>query len=97
MSYLNLNIPDAEIVKGIKISRQADARFIEEYVDGTDDEGRPAYYLSGNLSVRNSQPEDDLVALESGYASLVPCKIDVTDYDLLRQLRGDFFFDNSEK
>jgi 5'-nucleotidase len=84
-SYLNLNIPDVRTVKGIKLCRQANARFVEEYIPGTDDDGKPAYYLAGNLFVKHSESDDDLLALEGGHASLVPCKIDVTDHALLNQ------------
>ena len=39
----------------------------------------------------NAKPihaDNDTLALDSGYASLVPCKIDVTDYDFLAQLKN---------
>ena len=33
-------------------------------------------------------PDNDMLALDSGYASLVPCKIDVTDYDFMATLNN---------
>jgi 5'-nucleotidase len=32
-------------------------------------------------------PQYDTVALDEGYASLVPCKIDVTDYPFIEKLK----------
>jgi 5'-nucleotidase len=85
-SCLNLNIPALEKVKGIQICRQADARFTGEYIPVEADNGAPAYCLSGNLYINKYFPDNDTTALDNGYASLVPCKIDVTDYDFMAKL-----------
>ena len=47
------------------------------------------FWLAG--AFENAKPihaDNDTLALDSGYASLVPCKIDVTDYDFLAQLKN---------
>jgi 5'-nucleotidase len=89
-SCLNLNVPNLRQVKGIKVCRQADARFIGEYVPAKDGQGHPAYQLTGDLFVKHPHPGDDTSALDEGYASLVPCKIDVTDYVLMEKLEASF-------
>lgn len=55
--------------------------------------GKRSGDLSSGLPVhsRMAKPihaDNDTLALDSGYASLVPCKIDVTDYDFLAQLKN---------
>ena len=51
--------------------------------------GEPVFWLAG--AFENAKPihaDNDTLALDSGYASLVPCKIDVTDYDFLAVLKN---------
>ena len=37
---------------------------------------------------KRQHPDNDMLALDSGYASLVPCKIDVTDYNFMATLNN---------
>ncbi len=86
-TYLNLNVPEIQEVKGIQVCHQTSGRFVNEYMRSENASGEPVYWLTG--SFRNSSPlqsGDDVLALDSGYASLVPCKIDVTDYDFMQNL-----------
>jgi 5'-nucleotidase len=88
-TYLNLNVPNLPQIKGIRVCRQAEGRFINEYMRMENPSGMPVYWLTGSLY--NSQPvhyENDTLALDAGYASLVPCKTDVTDYDFIEQLNA---------
>ena len=39
-------------------------------------------------SAKPIHPDNDMLALDSGYASLVPCKIDVTDYNFMATLNN---------
>ncbi|MFA6767508.1 MAG: 5'/3'-nucleotidase SurE [Parabacteroides sp.] len=87
-TYLNLNIPVGKKIKGIKVCRQADGRWTNEYKVSKDAHDETVYWLSGNF--KNNQPihpDNDTLALDNGYASLVPCKIDVTDYVFLETLK----------
>lgn len=86
-TYLNLNVPGIPKVKGLKVCRQADSRFINEYFRSENAEGEPVYWLTGSLFNREPiRADNDSLALSNGYASLVPCKIDVTDYDYMDKL-----------
>lgn len=88
-TYLNLNVPSIPHVKDIKVCRQAEGRFINEYMRSENASGSPVYWLTGCFD--NAKPihsENDTLALDSGYASLVPCKIDVTDYDFIQKLNS---------
>jgi len=51
---LNVNIPDLpeEEIKGIKICRQADAKWVEEFARSKDPHGREYYWLTGPLATR---------------------------------------------
>lgn len=86
-TYLNLNVPNLPQVQGVKVCRQADSRFINEYMKSKNASGEPVYWLTGSLyNKKPIHPDNDTIALDSGYASLVPCKIDVTDYDYMQKL-----------
>ena len=88
-TYLNLNVPNLPQVKGIRVCRQAEGRFINEYMRTETPSGTPAYWLTGSLqNSRPAHPENDTLALGAGYASLVPCKIDVTDYESMDRLKA---------
>lgn len=86
-TYLNLNVPDLPHVKGMKVCRQARGRWTNEFVKSQNAKKEPVYWLSGSFeNARPIEPDNDTLALENGYASVVPCKIDVTDYPYLETL-----------
>ncbi|MDR1880565.1 MAG: 5'/3'-nucleotidase SurE [Tannerellaceae bacterium] len=88
-TYLNLNVPNIPQVKGVKVCRQADGRFVNEYMRSENALGEPVFWLTGSFEEgKPVRPDDDMLALNSGYASLVPCKIDVTDYEYMERLRS---------
>lgn len=87
-TYLNLNVPNVDPVKGIAVCRQATGRWIKEFFRTEAPNGQPYFWLTGEYA--NSQPvcpDSDTQQLEAGYASLVPGRIDVTDYAFLETLR----------
>lgn len=86
----NVNIPNlpAEQIQGIKVCRQAEARWVEDYVKGEDPRGRPYYWLAGKF-VNNEKREDaDANALQAGYVSLVPSHHDLTNHQALSKLKA---------
>jgi len=86
----NVNIPNlpAEEIRGVKVCRQAEARWVEEYVKGEDPRGRPYYWLSGKF-VNNEEREDaDANALQAGFVSLVPSHHDLTNHLALTRLQA---------
>lgn len=87
---LNVNIPKlpAEALRGLRVCRQADARWREKIVEGKDPSGQPYYWLSGEF-VNNDQADDtDVWALEHGYISVVPSMHDLTNYPAIETMRG---------
>lgn len=83
---LNVNIPklpEAEI-RGIRVCRQADARWVEEFVEGRDPSNQPYYWLTGKFVNHDHGEDTDVWALENGYISVVPSMHDLTDYPALQ-------------
>jgi len=79
---LNVNIPKvpAELLKGIRICRQAYAKYEEDFLDRTDPHGRQYYWLTGEFTNFDKGRDTDVWALEHNYVSVVPVSIDFTDY-----------------
>ena len=85
--YLNMNIPNISEVKGITVARQAAGKWVREYIREERD-GEIDYVLTGDYEVSGpAYPDNDVTLLEKGYASLVPCKVDVTDYAFMGELK----------
>ena len=89
-SLLNVNIPDlpAGEIRGLRVCRQAEARWVEEYQEGSDPRGRPYYWLSGRFVNNDPHPDADANALSQGYVSVVPSHHDLTNYPALEQLQA---------
>lgn len=87
---LNVNIPklSTAALKGIKICRQANAGWKEDFLENKDPLDKPYYWMSGEF-VNNDQGEDtDVWALENGYVSVVPCQHDLTAYKAIKAIAG---------
>jgi len=77
---LNVNAPAGEIV-GIRVSRQCDGRWTKEFEKRSDPQGRAYFWLTGYFENHEPNAKDtDEWALTNGYISIVPTKIDLTDY-----------------
>ena len=87
---LNVNIPKlaADAIKGLRLCRQADARWIETFVEGRDPSGQPYYWLTGDFVNGDQGDDTDVWALENGYISVVPSMHDLTNYKALDVLAG---------
>jgi 5'-nucleotidase len=87
-TYLNLNVPDVAHVKGIKIGRQTDGKWVNEYRVEKEKNGKVKYWLTGEYEVFGQHfQNNDLQILKDDFASLVPCKIDVTDYSFADEMK----------
>lgn len=82
---LNVNIPfvDAKEIKGIKVCRQARARWIEEFAPNQDPSGNQYFWLTGKFSLNDDGKDTDVHALKENYISVVPTKIDLTAHELI--------------
>ena len=91
---MNVNFPKlkTEEIKGIKVCRQAQGKWVEEFVEAIDPRGVPYYWMTGKFE--NLEPKSidtDLWAIQNGYVSIVPSSFDLTKHDLINDL---IFFEN---
>jgi 5'-nucleotidase len=79
---LNVNIPIAkpEEIKGIKMCRQAYAKYEEDFLERDDPHGRKYYWLTGEFVNFDEGTDTDVWALANKYVSVVPVQFDLTNY-----------------
>jgi len=79
---LNVNIPamSKSPIKGIRVCRQAHARWIEEFDSRTDPRGGTYHWLTGKFENDDLTEDTDQWALENNFVSLVPIQYDMTAY-----------------
>lgn len=83
---LNLNAPAGEL-KGIKWVRQANSRYVEEFEGRVDPNNRSYYWMTGKFQLLDEDEDNDISAIERGFASLTPIQYDLTSYSLLNDLK----------
>lgn len=82
-TLLNVNVPKLKESesKGIKVCRQALAKWEEEFDERKDPNGRSYYWLTGKFVNYDKGEDTDEWALQNGYVSLVPVHFDLTAHE----------------
>ena len=85
---LNVNIPNLikTKIKGIKVCRQASAKWVEEFDERLDPNKRRYYWLTGKFENFDKGIDTDEWALANGYISLVPVQFDFTAHHAISHL-----------
>ena len=91
---LNVNIPivTPQKFKGLKICRQAKAKYEESFYERVDPHNKKYYWLTGEFKNFDKGTDTDVWALKNNYASVVPVQFDLTDYALKKELESNKFF-----
>ena len=90
-SCLNVNFPAVpfDMINGIKVCRQADAMWEEEFNERHDPSGKPYYWMTGKFVNHEAEKEDtDEWALSHNFISVVPVQFDVTAHKSLSALKN---------
>jgi 5'-nucleotidase len=77
---VNLPVPSSGQIKGIKICRQAQAKWKEDFDQRIDPFGRNYYWMTGKFINMDKGEDTDQWALENDYVSVVPTMFDLTDH-----------------
>ncbi len=77
---LNVNVPNLPRaqIRGIRVTRQGDSAYAEEYSAREDPRGQPYYWLAGSYLMSDDDPDTDAWAVENGYVSITPATFDLT-------------------
>jgi 5'-nucleotidase len=94
-TLLNVNFPKGREIKGIKVCRQANAKWAEEFDERKDPNRRSYYWLTGFFQNYDQGEDTDVWALEKGYASVVPLQFDMTAHHAIPLLNSWDFNDQN--
>lgn len=85
---LNVNFPaiPESLIQGVKICRQAYAKYEEDFHERNDPHGRKYYWLTGAFVNFDEGKDTDVWALENNFVSVVPVQFDLTNYTLKAKL-----------
>jgi 5'-nucleotidase len=86
---LNINVPNLprQKVKGIRICRQGDSSYEEDFAIRKDPRNQTYYWLAGTYKVRATGQDTDDWALANGYVSVTPVTFDLTAYQAMPGLQ----------
>jgi len=81
-------VPEKD-VKGIAVTRQGQARLMEQFEKRVDPRENVYYWLAGETQITDAEDNGtDFLALRNGMISITPIYYDMTRYDVLDELRG---------
>jgi len=86
---LNVNIPKLpfDAIQGIKVCRQANAIWEEEFDERKDPYGRNYYWLTGVFKNLDEGDDTDEMALKNGFVSVVHIEIDFTAHHAIEEIK----------
>jgi 5'-nucleotidase len=89
---LNVNFPPKrhEPLKGIRICRQANAKWVEVFDERYDPNGRRYFWMAGNFVNFDKGEDNDEWAIANNYVSVVPCQFDLTAHSAIPILNEEW-------
>lgn len=89
---LNVNIPPSQnqSIQGVKVCRQANARWEEEFDKRKDPYGKDYFWMTGNFINHDKGEDNDEWAIANNFISIVPCQFDLTGYHAINRLNEEW-------
>ncbi len=86
--FLNVNVPNipSNKIMGYRYTRLGKRRYGEPIVEKADPRGEKYYWIGGDVLGDTPVENSDIKAVEHGYISITPIKLDLTDYNFLEHL-----------
>jgi len=97
---LNVNVPNVpgEQIRGVRVARQGEAKFVDHYDRRVDPRNNVYYWLGGFIQDPDMDPDTDTFAVASDYIAVTPIHYDLTHYPMLETLRNwPLDFENREE
>lgn len=93
-TILNVNFPavSPKLIRGVKLCRQAYAKYEEDFLERDDPHGRKYFWLTGEFVNFDKGKDTDVWALNHNYVSIVPVQFDMTNYVLKTKLEKTWKF-----
>jgi 5'-nucleotidase len=89
---LNVNIPNLTVneIAGIKVCRQAQSIWEEDFDERIDPYGRKYYWMTGKMNVYDVGKDTDEQALSENFVSIVPVQFDLTAHQHITTVNNWF-------
>jgi len=79
-------------IRGIKVCKQAYAKYDEAFDERIDPQGKKYFWLTGEFKNFDKGRDTDVWALQNNYVSVVPVQFDLTHYALKKELEKSTIF-----
>lgn len=88
-TFFNVNLPDipAEDVKGIRVTTLGRRVYADSLTRREDPSGREYFWIGGGVSSWTGRDDSDFRAVQAGYVSVTPLHLDLTNYQLISEVR----------
>jgi 5'-nucleotidase len=89
-TLLNINLPPVpgEEIQGIRVTTLGKRVYSDSLLKTADPWGRPGYWIGGGQSSWRGREDSDFQAVRERCISVTPLHVDLTNYDLLEDVRG---------
>jgi 5'-nucleotidase len=87
-TILNVNVPNLplEQIKGFKVTRLGYRHIAEQIVPSQDPRGNQIFWIGPAGVEQDGGPGTDFHAIKSGYVSITPIKVDLTDFEMMDKI-----------
>jgi 5'-nucleotidase len=89
-TLFNVNLPAVapDEVKGIRVTSLGQRRYAGSITRANDPSGREYFWIGGGVAHWRGPEGSDFQAVEDGYVSVTPMHLDLTNYELLEEIRA---------
>jgi 5'-nucleotidase len=88
-TLLNVNLPPLPPgeVRGVRVTSLGQRRYADSITKARDPKGREYFWIGGDISTWTGAEDADYKAVEEGFISVTPLHLDLTNYQLLEEIR----------
>ena len=89
-TLFNVNLPPIapDAVKGIRVTSLGQRRYADSITRADDPSGREYFWIGGGVASWSGAEDSDFQAVEDGFVSVTPLHLDLTNYELLEEIRA---------
>lgn len=87
-TILNVNVPDKPLseIKGLKVARLGNRHLAEPVIKAKDPRNETIYWIGPAGKEQDAGPGTDFYAINEGYVSITPIKVDLSDYQAIKNV-----------
>lgn len=86
---LNINIPEFDDKDHVRITRLGTSLYEDTFEERIDPSGNKYFWLTGGNGRQEKCTDTDIWAIANNYISITPLKIELTNYDMIEQLKKE--------